>query len=189
MRPIPVDIIPSHVYLSEQDQTALFGSGYAMTVVENLSQSGQYVCEESVEVFGKLKRGLKLRILGPHWENSHVEVSAVEAAYLGFEPKEVKSGDLSQARPCKLIGLAGEVELSNGIIVPRPHLLCSPKEAEEMYLSNGKLVNIEILLQRSKILENVIVRVHPTYKLRLELSSDYARDLWITRGAHARIIE
>ncbi len=189
MRPIPVDVIPSHVYLSQKDQISLFGQGYAMTVAGDLSQTGQYVCEEMVEVFGKLKRGIKLHILGPYWEESHVEVSSTDAAYLGFDPKEVRSGDLSDAKPCELVGPAGSVSILNGIIVPKPHLLCSPKEADELFLSNGKIIQVEIILANPKYINDVVVRVHPTYKLRLEINPDYARDLWITHTAHARIIE
>ncbi|EKD47184.1 MAG: Propanediol utilization protein [uncultured bacterium] len=187
MRPISVDIIPSRVYLSEKDQIALFGSGYAMTIVGDLSPTGQYVCEETVEVFGKLKRGLKLRVLGPVWEQSHVEVSSVEAAYLGFDQKEVKSGDLAQAKSCRLVGPNGEVELTQGVIVPKPNLLCNPQEAEEMYIKNGQHISMEILTQTPQVLDNIVVRVHPTFQLRLELSADYARELWITKSVHARL--
>ena len=189
MRPIPVDLIPSHVYLSQKDQIALFGSGYAMTVVGNLSQTGQYVCEETVDVYGRLKRGLKLRILGPHWETSHVEVSKTEAAYLGYDLDEVRSGDTSAAKSCKLKGPEGEVELKAGLIVTKPHLLCSPKDAQMLSVMNGQEVSIEVLTQTPQTLEGVVVRVHPTYHLRIEIPLTYARDLWIARSVHARLID
>jgi len=189
MRPILVDIIPSHVYLSEKDQIALFGSGYAMTVAGDLSQTGQYLCEESVEVSGRLKRSIKLRVLGPHWENSHVEVTKIEAAYLGFDPQEVRSGDTSDAKACKLAGPEGDVSLEKGLIVTTPHLLCSPKDAQTLGLTNGQQVSVEILTQKTQVLEGVVVRVHPTYQLRIELTSDYARDLWIPRSTHARLLD
>ncbi len=189
MRPIPVDIVPSHVFLSEKDQIALFGSGYAMTVAGNLSQTGQYVCDETVEVYGRLKRSIKLRVLGPHWEKSHVEVTKIEAAYLGFDPQEVRSGDVSDAKSCKLVGHEGEVKLEKGLIVTMPHLLCSPGDAQTLGIMNGDEVSIEVLTQKPQVLEGVVVRVHPTYQLRIEITSDYARDLWITRSVHARLLD
>jgi putative phosphotransacetylase len=189
MRPIPVDIVPSHVYLSQDDQITLFGSGYAMTVAGNLSCMGQYVCGETVEIFGRLKRGIRLHVLGPNWEHSFAELSLTNASYIGFDLDVNRSGDISDAKPCRIVGPAGEIEIDNGIISPMPHLLCSPKEAEDLRLSNGSIVSAEILLENPKTIDNVIVRVHPTYKLRLELSTDYARDLWITHTVHARIIE
>ena len=189
MRPIPVDLIPSHVYLSQKDQIALFGSGYAMTVAGNLSQAGQYVCQESVDVHGRLKRGLKLRVLGPHWENSHVEVSSVEASYLGYDLEEVRSGNTESAKPCRLVGPEGEVELKAGLIVTKPHLLCSAQDAQLLSIANGQDVSVELLTQTPQILDGVTVRVHPTYQLRIEIPLSYARDFWIARSVHARLLD
>ena len=56
-RPIPVEIIPSHIHLSETDHRTLFGPGHAGTIATALSQHGQYAYAETLEVFGKLKRG------------------------------------------------------------------------------------------------------------------------------------
>lgn len=188
-RPIPVEIIPSHVYLSEQDQRTLFGIGYPMTIAEHHSQPGQYVYKETVEVYGKLKRSFAVRILGPAWDRSHVEVTPEEAVFLGLQLDEVKSGDLSRAGMAKLVGPEGEVELDAGIIVPRPHLLASDVEAEKLNLRNGQQVTVTIDGIDEKRLNNVLVRVHPAFKLSLELHQGYARDLWITKQSHARILE
>lgn len=186
-RPIPVDIVPSHVYLSKKDQDVLFGSGYPMTVAAELPKMGQVVYEETVEVFGSLKRSLHLRVLGPNWERSHVEITATEAAFLGVNPPEVKSGDLSGAPACRLVGPKGEVELEQGIMIPRPHLLASVEEASSLHLVNGSEVAVDILGKSTQTLEQVIVRVHPTFRLRIEINQDYARDLWLTRPVHANI--
>lgn len=186
-RPIPVEVIPAHAYLSHEDQVTLFGEGHPMTVAEERSQVGQVVYEETVEVFGKLKRSLKVRVLGPNWEKSHVELSPTEAVYLGLSLEETKSGDTSQAAPCKLVGPSGEVSLYAGAIIPRSHLLASVDEAKALHLSNGAVVSVDILGERTQVLDNVIVRVHPTFRLRLEIHSGVARELWITRPAHARL--
>lgn len=187
-RPIPVDIVPSHVYLSQNDQLTLFGPGYAMTIEGQTTQSGQHYYEESVEVFGSLKRSLKLRVLGPPWEESFVEVTPTEAAYLGVNAKEARSGDLSAAVACRFKGPAGEVMLKKGLIIMRPHMRCSPADARSMHLANGDEVGIEILGTKSRRIENVIVRIHPTFKLQVDLHADHARDLWITRPTHARLL-
>jgi putative phosphotransacetylase len=186
-RPIPLDIIPSHVYLSQEDQDTLFGVGHPMTVSEKLSQPGQYVYEESVDVFGKLKRSIKLRILGPIWESSHIEITPTEAAFLGLNLEEVKSGDTRAAGKVRLTGPHGEVELAKGAIIPRPHLLCAPSDAESLHVSNGDEIAIDIISEKPKSMHGLIVRVHPAFRLRVEMHADYARDLWITRSTHARI--
>lgn len=186
-KPIPVDIIPSHVYLSADDQATLFGIGYPLTIAGGLSQAGQYLYEETVEVFGKLKKSLRFRVLGPNWAKSFVELTPTEAAFLGIKAPVAKTGELTTAAMVRLVGPVGEVIIEQGAIVPRPHLLCSDVEARDLYLTNGKIVAVDILSEKVKVIEEVIVRVHPTFRLRLELHQDWARDLWITRPTHARI--
>lgn len=186
-KPIPVDIIPSHVYLSSEDQATLFGAGFPLTIDAALSQEGQYAYAETIEVFGKNKRSLKLRILGPNWAHSFVELTPTEAMMLGIDPPLAKTGDLSEAVSCRLVGPAGEVTLSQGVIIPRPHLVCSEGEADGMGLVNGKLVAVDLLTEHAKSLEEVTVRVHPAFRLRLEIHQDIARSLWLTRPIHARL--
>lgn len=187
-RPIPVNILPSHVYLSQDDQAAIFGVGHPMTIAQEHTQVGQVVYEEMVEVFGSLKRSLQLRIMGPNWAQSHVELTPTEAAFLGLKiNQEVKSGDLSNAVACRLVGPAGEVKLIQGAIIPAPHLLCSPKEADELHVMNGEKIEVDFVGERSYSLSGIIVRVHPTFRLRLEMHQDYARKLWITRPTHANL--
>lgn len=186
-KPIPVDVIPSHVYLSQPDQAALFGVGYAMSIASEYSQAGQYVYEETVEVFGSLKRSLRLRVLGPNWERSLVEITPTEAAFLGLKLEETRSGDTRVAGSGRLVGPQGEVVLQHSIIVPKPHLRCSIEDAATLHVQNGQEVSVDILGERSQTLSGVIVRVHPTFRMRLEMNQDYARELWITRPTHARL--
>ncbi len=189
MRPIPIDVIPSHVYLSANDQATLFGIGRPMTIFKEHSQPGQLVYDETVEVFGGLKRGLKLRLMGPNWQESQVYITPTEAVFLGLKlSDEARAGDLSNAAPCTLIGPKDKVILKKGVIIPQPHLLCSPKEAEELLVSNGQIISLETVAEKPGRVNNVVVRVHPTYRLRLEIHEDRARDLWITSSAHARLI-
>ncbi|MBU1126576.1 phosphate propanoyltransferase, partial [Patescibacteria group bacterium] len=119
MRPIPVDVIPSHIYLSQEDQATLFGIGRPMTIFKEHSQAGQLVYEETLEVQGGLKRVLQLRIMGPNWEQSQVYLTPTEAIYLGLKLQdESRAGDLSQAAACTLFGPKDKVFLKNGAIIP-----------------------------------------------------------------------
>lgn len=189
MRPIPVDILPSHVCLSQEDQVTLFGIGCPMTIFSEHTQSGQIVYEETINVFGTFKRSIPLRVMGPNWKQSQVYLTPTESVFLGVKlENEEKTGDLTNAAPCKLVGPEGEVFLQNGAIIPKPHVLCSPEEADQLHIVNGDLVTLEIIAERPHQIDSVIVRVHPTYRLRVELHQDYARSLWITRPVHARVV-
>lgn len=188
-RPIPVEIIPSHLHLSEADHVSLFGLGHAGTISTALSQHGQYAYTDTVEVFGKLKKGLDLRVLGPFRRATQVELTPTEAALLGIAAPFARSGDLSEAGNCRLKGPNGEVKAQAVVIIPKPHLHVSDTEARTLRLENGKEVALDILGDSPRTLENVIVRVHPTYKLRLHIHPDLAREHWLTGVLHARLRE
>ncbi len=188
-RPIPLEIIPAHVYLSAEDQKTLFGVGYPMTIAEEYSQAGQHVYRETVEIIGEGGVTLRARVLGPNWAESHAEISSIEAELLGVNVKEARSGDLSGAVRCTLRGPEGEVELERGVLVPKPHLLCSPEEAERLYLSNGDVIRLSLTGGEDKLLEEVVVRVHPTFRLRVEIHQGYAKDLWVVKSTHAYFVD
>lgn len=186
-RPISVEIVPSHVHLSEADQVTLFGAEHAATIRDNLSQTGQFAYAESVEIFGRLKRSLTLRVLGPCRRQTQVEITPTEAHMLGIPAAVAKSGDLSQAAACRIVGPAGEVRVSAAVIVPQAHLHCSDIEAASLHVTNGKIVSMEVLGDNPYSIENVVVRVHPSYRVRLHVHADIARAHWMTAVVHARI--
>lgn len=186
-RPIPIEIVPSHIHLSEEHQAKLFGVGQASTITHALAQSGQFAYAQSLEVFGKLKRSITLRVLGPHRKFTQVELTPTEAAVLGLNAPVARSGDVSMAATCRLVGPAGEVTAEASVIIPQAHLHCSDTEAASLHLTNGKLVEVEIIGDQPAILSNVIVRVHPSYRLRLHIHPDIAREYWISGVVHGKI--
>lgn len=188
-RPIPVDIVPSHVHLSEADQQSLFGVGFAATIAQPLSQTGQFAYADRVQVRGRLKRSIALRVLGPSRTVTQVELTPSEAQLLGIDAPLAKSGDLREAGDCVLTGPAGEVVAKASVIIPSPHLHCSDVEAAQLHVTNGKIVALDILGDHPSVLEGVVVRVHPTYRLRLHIHPDLARDHWLVGVLHARIRE
>ena len=188
-RPIPIEIIPSHVHLSEADQAALFGDAFAATVAENLSQGGQCAYAETVDVTGKLKRSVSLRILGPCRAATQVELTPTEAQLLGVNAPVAKSGDHTAAADCTLAGPEGMVSAKAVVIVPQTHIHCSDAEAAQLRVHNGKVVTVDLDTDRPCTLTDVVVRVHPTYRLRLHIHQDTARELWLTGSVHGRIRE
>jgi len=184
-RPIPVEIIPSHVHLSHEDHVKLFGPGHAGTISHALSQHGQYAYEETVEVC-KLKRSLVLRVLGPERAQTQVELTPSEALLLDMKAPLARSGDLSEAAECTLKGPKGKVKIQ-AVIVPKAHIHLSDVEAKQMQLENGDTVRVDIMGEHPVELSHVVVRVHPTYRPRLHVHADIAREHWLTGVLHARI--
>lgn len=188
-RPIPLEIIPSHVHLSEADQSALFGVDFAATIAEHVSQGGQYVYAETVEVRGKLKRSVILRVLGPCRTETQVELTPTEAELLGIDAPLAKSGDHTAAGNCTLTGPEGTVTAKAVVLVPQAHIHCSDVEAAQLRVHNGKVVTVDLDMDRPSSLTDVVVRVHPTYRLRLHIHPDTARELWLTGSVHGKIRE
>ena len=78
-----VETSARHVHLSQEDLETLFGKGYQLTKKKDLSQPGQYACEERVTVVGTKKEMPGVSILGPVRPVSQVEISLTDARSIG----------------------------------------------------------------------------------------------------------
>ncbi|HEA7200720.1 TPA: hypothetical protein RXJ77_005098, partial [Escherichia coli] len=72
---IPVAISNRHVHLSQEDAQTLFGPNYSFKIKKDLSQPGQYACEERVTLVGPKGVIENVRILGPVRPQTQVELS------------------------------------------------------------------------------------------------------------------
>ena len=131
---IKVGVSARHVHLSQADLETLFGEGYVLTNKKDLSQPGQFACQEKVTVVGP-KGETKMSILGPTRANTQVEVSLTDARALGVKALIRESGDIEGTAGCKLVGPAGEVELTEGVIAAKRHVHMTPEDAEAAGIS------------------------------------------------------
>ena len=90
---VMVETSAHHVHVSDADLEALFGTGATLTNKKDLSQPGQFACEEKVEVVGP-KGSMKMSILGPTRPETQVEISLTDARKLGVTAPIRESGDL-----------------------------------------------------------------------------------------------
>lgn len=186
-RPIPVEVVPSHIHLSESHHRILFGDGHMGTVRHELSQTGQFAYEETADVLGANGESITLRVLGPHRKSTQVELTPTEARLLGIEAPLAKSGDLANAQNCTIRTAHGTVDAAASVIVPKCHLHLSDTEATSLRLANGAIVRVDVVGDAARVIEGVVVRVHPTYRARLHIHSDVARDMWLHSGSHIRV--
>ncbi len=106
---------------------------------------------------------------------------------LGLKPPTAKSGDLSKAVSCVLKGPKGTVTAKASVIIPKSHVHLSEADAKHYQVKNGDAVRVEVLGENPTELSDVIVRVHPTYRARLHVHPDIAREHWLTGVLHARM--
>ena len=164
-----------HVHVTQETLEVLYGKGYQLTVKKELSQPGQFASQEKVDVVGP-KSTLKCSILGPVRKENQVEVSFTDARTLGVTAPIRESGDIAGSAPINLVGPAGEVELSEGVIVAKRHVHMTPKDAEDFGVKNGDIVKVEVLNEtgRKVIFDDTVIRVSDKYALAMHIDTDEA---------------
>ncbi|MGN1003329.1 MAG: PduL/EutD family phosphate acyltransferase, partial [Oscillospiraceae bacterium] len=63
-----------HIHLSRAHVDALFGTGHRLTPVKDLSQPGQFACQERVTLVGPKGELKNVVVLGPERGESQVEI-------------------------------------------------------------------------------------------------------------------
>ena len=111
---ILVETSARHVHVTDETLEKLFGKDYQLTVKKMLSQPGQYASNERVTVVGPKRELANVSILGPTRKVDQIELSATDARSIGVAAPVRGSGDVAGSGACKLVGPAGEVELSEG---------------------------------------------------------------------------
>lgn len=171
-----VEISARHVHVSQEDLETLFGKNYELTVKKELSQPGQFACEERVKVIGAKGEFPAVSILGPCRKDTQVELSLTDARSIGVAAPVRESGDIEGSGVCKLVGPAGEVELTKGVIAAKRHIHATTADAEKMGLTNGEIVSVEIPTSNGRNLTfgDVVVRVSDSYALAMHIDTDEA---------------
>ncbi len=172
MEKIIVETSARHIHLSQADLETLFGKGYELTKKKDLSQPGQFACVEKVTVVGP--RGEKaMSVLGPVRKATQIELALTDARGMGFKAPVRESGDLAGSEGCKLVGPAGEVELTEGVIAAKRHVHLTPEDAARFGVENGQIVKVEISTEgRSLVFGDVVCRVSPTYATAMHIDTD-----------------
>lgn len=174
MKKVIVETSARHIHVSAADLAILFGRDHKLTNKKDLSQPGQFACEEKVTVRGP-KGEVKMSILGPERKDTQVEVSFTDARTLGVCAPIRESGDVADSAPCTVIGPCGEVELKEGVIVAKRHIHLTPEVAEQFEVSDKQIVSVKVETHgRSLIFGDVIVRVSPSYAPAMHIDTDEA---------------
>jgi putative phosphotransacetylase len=173
MAKIMIETSARHIHLSRKDVETLFGAGYQLTKKKDLSQPGQFACAEKVTIVGE-KGTLNASILGPERSASQVEVSLTDARSIGVKAPLRESGDVAGSGVCKLVGPAGEVELTEGVIAAKRHIHLTPDAAAEFGVSDKQIVKVKTNGLRPLIFDDVVVRVSASYAPAMHIDTDEA---------------
>ncbi len=187
---IPIGVSNRHIHLSESDVETLFGAGYKLTPIKDLSQPGQYACKETLTVIGPSLRPIEnVRVLGPVRGSSQVEISATDSYVLKVKPPVRESGNIKGSAPITIVGPKGIVTLSEGCIIANRHIHMSPSDGKYFGVKDGDTVTIDVLGKRRTRWFDVQVRVHENFRLEMHVDTDDANAAGIGNGFKVCIVK
>ena len=170
--PIPVEISAHHAHLSQADVEKLFGPGHQLTPMHELSQPGQFACEEQVHLVGPKGRIAKVRVLGPTRKETQVEIAMTEQFKLGIQPPIRQSGDLAGTPGVTLEGPYGSTTIERGVVCAQRHIHMTPEDAMRFHVRDNYVVRVRIEGERQLIFGDVVVRVNPAFRLAMHIDTD-----------------
>ncbi len=168
-----VETSARHVHVTQEHLEVLFGKGATLTHKKDLSQPGQFACEERVTIVGPKKELANVSILGPVRPATQVELSATDARSIGIAAPVRESGDVAGTGACKIVGPCGEVKINEGVIVAKRHIHLTPADAQELGVNDKEIVWVKIPSDgRNAILGDVVVRVSDKFARAMHIDTD-----------------
>ncbi len=185
-----VETSARHVHVTKEHLDILFGEGYELTKKKDLSQPGQFACNERVAVIGAKGQFPAVSILGPVRTATQVEISASDARTLGVAAPVRESGDIAGSAPCRLVGPKGEVEISEGVIIAKRHIHMTPADAENFGVKDKDVVSVKIdSPERSLVFGDVVVRVSEKFALAMHIDTDESNAVLAPAGTMGTIVK
>ena len=157
--------------------------------MKDLSQPGQFACNETISLVGPKGEIANVRVLGPARPETQVEILMADTFRLGIPADLRLSADLVGTPGLRLVGSAGTVELSQGVIVALRHLHMSPAQAEEFGLKDGDSIALRTTGKRAVVFENVSVRAANGHNLDFHIDTEEANAAGIKTGDVVEIVK
>ncbi|MED4583694.1 phosphate propanoyltransferase [Brevibacillus choshinensis] len=185
---IPIGVSNRHVHLSPEDVERLFGEGHQLTPMRELSQPGQFACQETVTLVGPKGSIHGVRILGPARGATQVEISRTDGFSLGVHAPVRMSGDIEGTPGMVLVTAKGTVVLTKGVIVAKRHVHMSVEEAELYQVKDGDTLILETQTDRPILYPDVVVRVNPRFALDFHVDLDEGNAANLKTGDRVKVI-
>lgn len=175
-----------HVHVTKAQAQTLFGHG--LTPKRELSQPGQFLSNERLTILGPKGEFSNVAVLGPERPEAQVEISLTDGRSLGIDPPVRPSGNVTDTPGITLVGPAGRVELSRGVMAAQRHIHVNPADAKAMGVTDGQLVRLQTFTSRPVVFSQLLVRIHPGFQTRVHLDYDEANACGFRAGDLGRIL-
>ena len=187
---VPIGISNRHIHLSREHIDILFGTGYQLTPLKELSQPGQYACKEVLTIVGPSLRPIEnVRVLGPERSDSQVEISRTDSYTLKVKPPVRESGKIAGSASISIIGPKGIVTLKEGCIIANRHIHMSTEDGKRFGVTDNSYVTVDACSERRTRFYDVQVRVSDKFRLEMHLDTDDANAAALKNGDKVRIVD
>jgi putative phosphotransacetylase len=188
-RMIPVGISGRHLHLTREVLEQLYGKGYELTRLRDLSQPAEFAANETVTVVGPKGRAIEgVRILGPPRKYTQVELAGSDGIRLGIDLPIRKTGDVAGTPGLTVVGPAGTVILREGAIRATRHIHMTVIDGARFGFTDGQAVRVRVEGPSGLTFDNVVVRVNDRYALDFHLDTDDANAAGLQTGDLVEIL-
>jgi putative phosphotransacetylase len=185
---VPVSISARHLHLQQEHVDVLFGKGYQLTRFKEISQPGQYACNEKVTLQGPKGSIENVRILGPLRKQTQIEIARTDSRKLGITPPVRNSGNINGSAPITLIGPNGIVHLEEGCIIADRHIHMTPEDAKDFGVQDKQKVSVLVEGDKGGLMGQVTIRVNERYALDMHIDTDDANAFDLKGNEQLKII-
>ncbi len=185
---VEVEASGRHIHLCREDVEKLFGEGYVLTKVADLSQPGQFVCKERLTVIGPKGKLTNVVVLGPERPFTQVEVSQTDAVALGVKAPLRESGNIKGTPGIIIASEHAQVEITEGVIVAKRHIHMTPEDAQAFCVQDKQVVKMQVCGERKLIFDDVVVRVSPNFRTYAHIDYDEANACGFKKGCYGIVI-
>ncbi|MFZ7944533.1 MULTISPECIES: phosphate propanoyltransferase [Bacillaceae] len=185
---VPIAVSNRHIHLSPEHVERLFGRGYQLQKLKDLSQPNQFAAKETITLIGPKGKIQHVRVLGPARGSTQVEISLFDGFTLGVKPPLRNSGDIKGSASITIQGPRGQIKINEGLICARRHIHMHPSDSESFGVADGDRVQVKVDGDRGVIFANVLIRVSPKYKLEMHIDLDEANAANIKNGQLGEIV-
>ena len=192
--PAPTLVVNSsarHMHISPENLETLFGAGAKLTVHKMLYQEGQFASEQTVTLIGPRRRVIpNLRILGPCRNLTQIELAITDAIQLGMDIPVRMSGDIKGTPGGYVMGPKGMLEMKDGIIRAARHVHMSPGDAAFYAVKHLDRITLKVTSPGCTTrLDELIVRVDPSFKLEVHIDTDEANACDLERATKVELFK
>lgn len=186
---IPVGISARHVHVTREHLDILYGKDYQLTLKKDLSQPGQFACNETVDLVTEKSTFKNVRILGPERKVTQVEISMSDAMKLGIKAPVRDSGDIKGSAGITIIGPKGTVKIDEGVIVACRHIHMTPADAEFFGVKDKDIVKVKCEGERALVFDKVLIRVHDQFQLEMHVDTDEGNAALLSNNVTVELIK